>query len=501
VPIEEAGPVRELLVGEHVVVRGGVSELRDAPRGWVLSRHLAGRLEVQRIERGPPSPPWYSVANALRRNLVAGAGSFDDERRPLYLGMVIGDDRQQSELTEFRFRASGLSHLLAVSGQNVAFVVAVAAPLLSRLQRRARTVATVSLLVLFALVTRADPSVLRASVMAGVTVVALASGRVAPSARVLALTVSLLMLADPLMVHSLGFRLSVSATMGLVLLARPIARSLPGPDWLTLPIAVTLAAQVATAPLMLALNGDLPAGATVANLLAGPAAGAIMVTGVTAGTLAGLVDERLASLLLLPTRWAVAWVDGVAAVVSRSPPGPLRPLELASIAAAVGALWALRRSRQRDVGDPAGARDGAGTQVSTDVLSGAPSAVVSAAAGLAAAACCIVAVLLVWPSSPRPGSVPLADGAVLWVGDCGANVVVLDGPAQVMSVLEGSWRTQLRRIDVLVVADGRSREAAHALEEQLEVRRRMEVDADEPAPSEGTGALTGGSGAACRLTR
>jgi hypothetical protein len=80
-------------------------------------------------------------------------------------------------------------------------------------------------------------------------------------------------------------------------------------------------------------------------------------------------------------------------------------------------------------------------------------------------------------------------------------VVVLDGPAQVMSVLEGSWRTQLRRIDVLVVADGRSREAAHALEEQLEVRRRMEVDADEPAPSEGTGALTGGSGAACRLTR
>lgn len=119
VPLDAATPVRGLLVGEHVVVRGRVGELRGAPRGWVLSRHLAGRLQVERVDRGPPSPPWYSAANALRRNLVAGAGSFDEERRPLYLGMVIGDDRQQSELTEFRFRASGLSHLLAVSGQSV----------------------------------------------------------------------------------------------------------------------------------------------------------------------------------------------------------------------------------------------------------------------------------------------------------------------------------------------------------------------------------------------
>ncbi|MFN7151666.1 MAG: ComEC/Rec2 family competence protein, partial [Microthrixaceae bacterium] len=386
VPLDEAGPVRDLLVGEHVVVRGRVADLRDAPHGWVLSRHLAGRLQVQRVERGPPSPPWYTVANALRRNLVAGAGSFDEDRRPLYLGMVIGDDRQQSELTEFRFRASGLSHLLAVSGQNVAFVVAVAAPLLIRLQRRARTMATLSLLVLFALVTRADPSVLRASVMAGVAVLALANGRVAPSLRVLAVTVALLMLADPLMVHSLGFQLSVAATAGLVLLTRPIERTLPGPDWLTLPIAVTLAAQLATAPLMLALNGDLPAGATVANLLAGPAAGAIMVTGVTAGSLAGLVDERLASLVLLPTRWAVAWVDGVATVVSRSPLGPLRPPQLAALAAATAILWALRRSRRRERHlHPAAA---------------VPAAM-SAAMGLAAVAFCIAAAVAMWPTAPR----------------------------------------------------------------------------------------------------
>jgi competence protein ComEC len=520
VPLDAAAPVRDLLVGEHVGVRATVTELRDAPRGWVLSRHLAGRLQVQRVERGPPSPPWYTAANALRRNLVAGAGSFDEERRPLYLGMVIGDDRQQSELTEFRFRASGLSHLLAVSGQNVAFVVAVAAPLLSRLPRRARTTGTLLVLVLFALVTRADPSVLRASVMAGVAVLALASGRVAPSLRVLAMTVSLLLLADPLMVHSLGFQLSVSATAGLVLLTRPIGRVLPGPDWLTLPIAVTLAAQVATTPLMLALNGDLPAGATVANLLAGPAAGAIMVTGVTAGSLAGLLDDRLASLLLLPTRWAVAWVDGVATVVSRAPVGPLRPAHLATVAAAAATLWALRRNRrsEREPDDRVVGRPEPAVATSTAW------AATSAATRVVAVVACAAVVVVVWPSAPPPGDEPLAEGAVLHVGRCGAHVVVLDGPAQVMAVLEGSWRAHLRRVDVLVVADGRAREAAHALEAQLQVRRRVEVDPDDPEPEQegvavgglvvqpdgavldgtaldGTAAPTGGSGAACRLAR
>lgn len=499
VPLDLAAPVRDRLVGEHVVVRGRVAALRGAPRGWVLSRHLAGRLQVQRVERGPPSPPWYSLANALRRNLVAGAGSFDEERRPLYLGMVIGDDRQQSELTEFRFRASGLSHLLAVSGQNVAFVVAVASPLLDRLRRRARTTSTLALLLLFALVTSADPSVLRASVMAGVAVLAVAGGRVAPALRVLALTVTLLMLVDPLMVHSLGFQLSVSATAGLVLLTRPIERVLPGPAWLTLPVAVTLAAQLATAPLLLALVGDLPAGATVANLLAGPAAGAIMVSGMTVGSLAGLVDERLAWWLLLPTRWAVAWVDGVAAVVSRSPLGPVRPWQLAAFALLGGLAWAVRRTRWR-----------------------------RAAVASACALCLVVA----RPGGAAPGTTVLADGAQLSVGRCGGRVVELTAAPQVMDVLEGVWRAELHRVDVLVVTDGRAREAAHALEAQLQVRRRVDIDPDgsragsdggpdgvEAAPARGASAVrmlaVGGlevrsdgvvaptepSGAACRLTR
>ena len=56
----------------------------------------------------------------MHRRLAAGVGSFDERARSLYLGLVVGDDRAQDDLARFRFQATGLGHLLAVSGQNVA---------------------------------------------------------------------------------------------------------------------------------------------------------------------------------------------------------------------------------------------------------------------------------------------------------------------------------------------------------------------------------------------
>ena len=86
--------------------------------------------------------------------------------------IVFGDDRGQSELEQFRFRASGLGHLTAVSGQNVAFVLVAASPLLRRLRLRWRWAATVALLGWFAVVTRLEPSVLRAVAMSAVAATA-----------------------------------------------------------------------------------------------------------------------------------------------------------------------------------------------------------------------------------------------------------------------------------------------------------------------------------------
>jgi ComEC/Rec2-related protein len=455
VPHEHASMLRTMLAGEHVQLRGRPSELEGAPAGWVRSQHLAGRLAVQELERGPPAPSWYRVANGTRRTLVAGAASFGETHRPLYLGMVIGDDRAGDELTEHRFRLAGLSHLLVVSGQNVAFVIAVATPLLERLGRRSRTWATLLLIVVFVLVTRADPSVLRAATMAGVATIAVATGRRSPALRALCLAVVVLVVVDPLIVHSLGFQLSVAATAGLVVLARPIERVLPGPRWWTLPASVTIAAQAATAPLLLAFQGALPPGALVANLLAGPAAAAVMMLGATVGLVAGLVAEPVAALLQLPSRAAVAWVDGVARATAWLPLAPADPWRCVVLVVSAGAALVLRRpSAQQGRPDP-----GRGLALRRGVT----------------AVAVVVAVLVLVPSAPSPGRTRPWPGGELWVGRCGGVVVQLDGAAAVDDVLGELWRRQVRRVDVVLVRDGRAGALAGALDASLGVRSVLRV--------------------------
>ena len=439
VPNDQAGAVRTMLTGERVRLEGRTRDLDDAPRSWVLSRHLAGRLSVRSIEPHSSGPPWYRAANLVHRTISTGAGSMGDERASLYTGLVLGDDRGQSDLMRFRFEASGLTHLLAVSGQNVAFVLAVAAPLLRRAGPTSRLVVSAGLLVLFVLVTRAEPSVLRAAVMAAVAMAAVTSGRAVSGLRVLCLTVMAVLVVDPLLVHSVGFRLSVCATGGLLVFARPLAERLPGPEWLRLPLAVTIAAQIATAPLLLALAGGVPSVAVLTNLLAGPAAGAVMMLGVTVGLLAGVVRQPWAGLLQIPADVMVRWVDLVATVGSRAPLATLGAVRFA-VLLCVGALAVVLARRVER------------TRVRVALVAGA------ATVGLWA----------VWPSGPAVGRHDLADGSSVWIGDCGVVVEVHDasGPGD---VLESLWQLGVRRAALVIAGEGqRNRAAAGVVGEQLD---------------------------------
>ena len=203
-----------------------------------------------------------------------------------------------------RFRASGLSHLLVVSGENVAFVLVAAAPLLDRLTLRSRFAATLAVLVAFGTIVRWEPSVLRAITMSAVAALAGLRGRHASGVRVISIAVLGLVALDPLIVWSMGFLLSVAATLGLVLFARPIGRRLPGPRSLADALGVVLGAQLGAAPVLVVVFGVVPAAGLVANLVAVPVAGWVMVWGCTAGFVAGVGPTWAASIVHLPTgRW------------------------------------------------------------------------------------------------------------------------------------------------------------------------------------------------------
>ncbi len=308
-------PARRLTdaaVGERWHVTGEAKAAAQESERFLWPRHLVGRIEVDAASKTNDGRAPYRLANAIRSLIERSAESLSERDRALLAGFVYGDDRQQLPEVQHDFRATAMTHLLAVSGSNVVFVLFLAAPLLLRLTLWGRFVAVVVILFEFALLTRAEPSVLRASVMATLAVGAQAMGRSVSVPRLLSLAVIVLLLVDPLLVRSAGFQLSVAASGGIVLLAGPLTRNLIGPTWLRLALSVTIAAQAGVMGVQLWLFGSLPLVSVPANVLAVPMAGPAMVWGLVAGVSGGLVGEPIATLLHLPTRLMLGWVAEVA---------------------------------------------------------------------------------------------------------------------------------------------------------------------------------------------
>lgn len=435
-----AAALDDRLAGERVQVIGRI-EPKGTTERLQLHRHLAARLQIETVVAWRPGHGVTRAANALRRTLASGAEVLPERQRALLAGLTLGDDRAQPADMTDAFRAAGLTHLLAVSGQNVAFVMVIAAPVLSRLRFGPRLAATLGLLAAFALLTRFEPSVLRATTMAAVAATGAAMGRPSSSLRTLALAVTALLLIDPLLASSLGFQLSTLATAGIVLAAAPIQRTLPIPRWLSAPLSVTLAAQLAVAPLLVATFGPLPLASIPANLLAVPAAGPVMVWGLTAGLAAGVTGAPLSTLLHIPTRALLTWMEAVALTASRHPLGQVDSWTLLPLTLTVAVALAAHRL-------PRGAARGARWTC----------ALVATIALLAAA---------LPPGAPAPGPVEVAIGATAW-RTAGASVLVLDGRAVDRYVLTGTREAAIADVDAIIVRTASRR----AMETTATLRRR-----------------------------
>jgi len=342
-----AGNLRRALAGDIVELSGQRSPRERSAIAADPWRRVVGRVQVATVHDVRPGAWPYRLANEVHRRLDRGASSLPIDDRALLAGLVLGDDRNQPPALRDAFAATGLSHLLAVSGQNVAFVLTAASPLLLRLRSRARFVAVLVLLAFFATVTRFEPSVLRAVAMAGLAATATVLGRPASGLRVLALAVIGLLVVDPLLVRALGFQLSVLASGGILVLAPPLARRLPLPSVVATAVAVPLAAQLATAPLLATRAGGLPLVSLPANVLAGPAAGVVMTWGSSVGVIAGYLPAPVAVVLGLPNRVLLWWIATVAVVAARRAELVVPVAALWAGAAAAGALGLVGRRQAR----------------------------------------------------------------------------------------------------------------------------------------------------------
>lgn len=223
-----------------------------------------------------------------RAEIALGRGMPPREAE-LARGFVLGEDDRVDPATVEDFRRSGLSHLLAVSGQNVALLVLLALPVLASLgiPLRARLIWVLALIACYVPLAGAGPSIQRAGVMGALSVLATLAGRRASRFYALALALLVTLAIDPGIAGDAGWQLSFAAVLGILLLVAPLREAIAIRSAAGQPLlqalcegaAMTLAATLATAPLIAFHFGQLSTTTLVANLLALPAVAPAMWLG------------------------------------------------------------------------------------------------------------------------------------------------------------------------------------------------------------------------------
>lgn len=318
-------PPRGAIIDATVRVAEPRSE-RDGfdERGWLARQgihivlHASSWRETGR-RRGIPG-----IGDRLR-DLVEGAvgRGTDGVRRGIVLGVVLGEDEGLPADVQDDFRASGLYHLLAVSGQNVAFLAGGVYGLgwLLRLSRRAREISILGVIAAYVLAVGWQPSVVRAGVAGALVSLAWLAARPRDRWHFLAVGALVLMLWMPTALLEPGFQLSFAA-VAAIFVAVPRVRTwldgYPIPSPVADALAVAGACGVATAPIVLLHFGEAPLYTVLANVAAFPAAPLVLGFGLLAAV-ADPVSPSVAAGLAALAGWSAAWLELVARVVADLP--------------------------------------------------------------------------------------------------------------------------------------------------------------------------------------
>ncbi|MFB8767705.1 ComEC/Rec2 family competence protein [Nocardiopsis alba] len=310
----------DLLPGQTFTARGAFLSVEDDPL-------TAALVSV----RGPPEevgePGRAQVfAAEVRAGLREAAEVLPSPENGLLPALIVGDVSRLPEETAEDFRATGMTHLLTVSGANLAiltgFVLAVAR--WSRAPTWCSVAGGALMIWLFVLVCRPEPSVVRAAFMGSLGLLALATGRPGAGLGALSATVVGVLFVAPGLAASYGFALSVLATAGILLLVPSWTRAWSPP--LSRPVAeaaaIAVAAHVAVAPVLVLLSGEVSWVAVPANLLAAPVVAGVTVAGAAVTVVASLWPEAAAVLVHLPGL-GVSWIALVAETGARVPHGAL----------------------------------------------------------------------------------------------------------------------------------------------------------------------------------
>ena len=301
--------------------------------------------------------PIHRAAHHVRTGFAdAARAALPADQAAMLPALVLGDTSALTGQTVAEFRASGLTHLTAVSGANVTIVCGAVLLTSGLVGPRVAVALAASALLAFVIVVQPSASVLRAAVMGAITLLAVVSHRRRQAIPVLAASVIALMIGAPELAVDVGFALSVSATAALVVIAPVWSRRLVGRGWpkpLADAISVAVAAQLVTAPLVAGISGTFSVVAVAANLAVAAVIATITVIGTAAAALCALWPAA-AELLIRFTGpelwWLLRVAHWAAGIPGSSVPVPSGLPGVLTVAAAGGLAVALWRWRWVRIG-------------------------------------------------------------------------------------------------------------------------------------------------------
>ncbi|MBB5597704.1 ComEC/Rec2 family competence protein [Neomicrococcus lactis] len=345
---------QDLKVGDRFEV---LAKLSAAEPGSRSAMWIRPQTEPEALGRNEPSS-FQTWVEGIRSTFGTSSQQLPGDAPALLPGMVMGDRSGQSDELEQAMKDAGLAHLTAVSGANCSLILGFIALLLRSmsLPRWVVVLGCMLGLLAFVFIVYPEPSVVRAAVMGSIAALAVFAGRSQQALAALSVSVTVLLMIDPLYANEPAFQLSVCATAGIVIIGRPLAALMARflPDWLAQALAVALAAQIACLPVLTLLAPQFSTWSTVANIVVSPLIPFITVL----GTLALLLGA-LSPALPLPLIWVSGilssivgaigrWFAGLPFAVLEWPEGTPGALVACTITAllAVG-LWSVHRPMLR----------------------------------------------------------------------------------------------------------------------------------------------------------
>ncbi len=323
-----------IAAGDLVTIDGTVADRPGHYRGTAYRASIAAD-SVALVAAA--SGPFFRPGNLLRRVVLERLERDDSDAAALVAGFLVGETDRLPDHRMDELRQAGLTHFVAVSGSNVALFLAAWWLMIGPfgLAPRLRALLGLVALAIFVVATRWEPSVVRAAAMAGVVLGGRILGLPVDPWRALGLAVTGLLLLSGDLAVDVGFQLSVAATAGVLTAVALVPRRRP--RWLWTALTVTIGAQLAVLPIVLAHFATVPLLSPLANLLAAPLVTAATVfggigaiTGIGPVLDLGLMAARgVLTVAATAAGWPQVGLGGVViaalAAVGFTVAGPLRP--------------------------------------------------------------------------------------------------------------------------------------------------------------------------------